>query len=382
VLFDASELQPDSAKSLGIYRYARMLLGTMVARQQPGDQILLVCHGQNLSDFMANLKPGDVEVQCVRPSMPGHLWRQWWTRAGCALAMRRWGGDVYLSPKGSVPHAAFWPGSAPRVSVLHDLIPFWYTAHRPGYFGRMESMLVSSAFRHTLRHADRLIAISQTTASELQAHGVSRRRISVIRNGVELVPLDDSGSALPAGLPDRFMFTMATRLPHKNLDGVLSAYARYRALVGDAALPLALCGTADVKQPGVLALGRVSEVVLRALYARAELFVFLSLTEGFGYPPVEALRVGTPVLCSDISALREVNGALAHYVDPSQPQAVGEAMAAMCERPWTPDQRQQLSRAAQERIMKKLSWSACADGVWMALRKVDKRPASGRGVQR
>ena len=68
------------------------------------------------------------------------------------------------------------------------------------------------------------------------------------------------------------------------------------------ALPLALCGADDVQQDGVLALGRVSDEVLGALYAHADLFVFLSLIEGFGYPPIEALRAGTPVVCSTLDA--------------------------------------------------------------------------------
>ena len=371
LLFDASELTPVSAKSVGIYRYALGLFSEMVRQCGPDDHVALVCNGDNLADFQRRLAPGRVTVVCIQPRMPGHFWRQWWMRLGAALCLRRMGAEAYLSPKGFIPRRTAWPRGVARVAVIHDLIPFWYFKQWPGYFGRMESWLVSGAFEHAFRRADRLIAISEETGRALAEHGVPSRRVSVVLNGVDTAEdeVEAVRSDLPSGVEGRFIFAMASGLPHKNQQGVLAAYAAYRRLAGTRALPLVLCGASDVQQGGVLSVGRVSDKALLALYRYADLFVFLSLMEGFGYPPIEALRVGTPVLCSDLGVLKEVTGGLAYHVAPQAAEEATQAMHRLCDAPWTLSQREVLRTQAHHRITSELSWERCADGVWQALRQ-------------
>lgn len=369
LLFDASELTPVSAKSVGIYRYALGLFAEMVRQCGANDHVVLVCNGDNRSDFEPGVNPACVTVMCIRPHMPGHIWRQWWMRLGAALCLRRVGADAYLSPKGFIPRGMAWPRGVARVAVIHDLIPFWYFTRWPAYFGRVERWLVSAAFEHAFQRADRLIAISEETGRALAQHGVPSRRVSVVLNGVD--PADDVEalrSCLPAGVAGRFIFAMASALPHKNQQGVLAAYAAYRRLAGARALPLVLCGASDVQQSGVLPVGRVSHQTLLALYRHADLFVFLSLIEGFGYPPIEALRMGTPVLCSDIGVLKEVTGELAHHVAPQSAEQAGQAIHRLCDAPWTQPQRDALRSRAEHRIATELSWERCAAGVWRAVR--------------
>ena len=370
LMFDASELTPDSGKSLGIYRYARGLVTEMSRQLAEGEQLLVVCNGDNEKDFAGAAASKGVTLHRIAPTMPGHLWRQGWMRGGCALWARRHGIDAYLSPKGFVPRRLCWPTGVPRVAVVHDLIPFWYFSRQPGYFGRLETWLVASAFRNTFAQADHVVAISARTRRDLLGAGVNPQRVSVVLNGV-----DESGDVpasrqnLPSALGGRpFIFAMASNLPHKNLGGVLRAYQAYRDLAGDAALPLALCGTSDASQPGVLAVGRVTDAELQALYAHAELFMFLPLIEGFGYPPVEALRMGTPVICSDIGVLEEAAGDAASYVPPEQPDKVAQAMFQVLSRGARADRRSALRSATQARIRDSLSWTACAKGVWNAIR--------------
>lgn len=383
VVFDATELTPDSVKSVGIYHYAVGLLLEMVKQLRPGDELVVACNGDNRSDFQRALPSEGVTLTCLQRRMPGHFWRQWWMRLGCALFVRQTRADVYLSPKGFVPRNLAWPSHVARVTVLHDLIPFWYFRSLPKHHGWLETRLVSSAFRHTFRHADHLIAISRETKAALCQEGVSPQRTTVVLNGVGLGEGTARRDDLPPDVPERFLFAMASRLPHKNLSGVLEAYAHYRMQAGAAALPLVLCGASDVKQDGVVALGRIAKPVLDALYAHADLFVFLSLVEGFGYPPIEALRMGTPVICSDLGSLREVAGNLATHVRPSAAERAGRLMHAACAQPWTSVQRMQLQASALQRIHEHLSWSRCASGVWRVLRQFGPgahRQAMGRNT--
>lgn len=367
LVFDASELTPVSAKSVGIYRYAIGLF-TEIARQCPShSQLVLLCNGDNVADFTRDLPSARSQVLVLRSRMPGHLWRQWWMRLGCAIQMRQLGADVYLSPKGFVPRNLAWPRGVPRVAVLHDLIPFWYFERMPGHFGRLETWLVSDAFKHAFRHADRLIAISRDTADALIHRGVAQDRVTVVLNGVDVAAASQPRSELPPGVQGRFIFGMASALPHKNLVGVLAAYDAYRKLAGAEALPLVLCGATQVRQQGVLPVGRVSEAALSALYQHADAFLFLSLTEGFGYPPIEALRAGTPVVCSDLAVLREVTGDLARHVPPQSATLCGQALFEVCAAPWSTSQREALRASAQARISAELSWATCAKGVLSVL---------------
>jgi glycosyltransferase involved in cell wall biosynthesis len=367
-LFDASELTPKSTKSIGIYRYAVGLAAAMATLLAEGEFMLIVCNGDNQADFSGLAQRPGVQLMPIQASMPGHVWRQWWQRLGCALFVRRQGVDLYFSPKGFIPRALGWSRRVKRVCVIHDLIPYWYFERYPKYFGALERLLVSDAFRNARAHADHIVAISNETRMQLLEWGVRPERVNIVHNGLDRV---DAG-AQDVQMPDvagPFIFAMASTLPHKNLAGILAGYQAYRALAGDAAVPLLLCGATDIVQDGVVSLGRVSDAALRGLYQQASLFVFLSLIEGFGYPPLESLRVGTPVLCSNIEVFREVCGELASYVPPEQAQQVGRAMSELMVTPWTPARRAVLQEQARSRIAQRFDWALCGQGVLTSLRQ-------------
>ncbi|MFN8547325.1 MAG: glycosyltransferase family 1 protein [Candidatus Eisenbacteria bacterium] len=137
-----------------------------------------------------------------------------------------------------------------------------------------------------------------------------------------------------------YLLFVGTLEPRKNLPRLLQAFARLKRELG---LPheLAIVGGrgwkfdpifATVQATGVAESVRFLDYValadMPALYAGAELLVFPSLYEGFGVPPLEAMRVGTPVVTSDVPALREVAGDAAIQVDPFDVASIAEGMRA------------------------------------------------------
>jgi len=370
ILFDALELTPASKKSRGIYNYAMSLCQAMAQRLGPGDTLLVPCNGENIQDLKSLNLPASVTLVELSPAMPGHLLRQWWMRWRVHAFAARHQVDVYLSPKGFVPAPLlFWRRKAlPAVCVLHDLIPFWYFTQRPGYFGALETLLVKAALRNAMRHASHIVAISDATRRALLAQGVPGPRVSVVHNGLPAMAAGVSGQP-PDGVVDGYIFGMASALPHKNLDGVLKAYRAYRALAGEAALPLWLCGASDIADEGVRALGAVSNEALDGLFRHASAFLFLPFIEGFGFPPLEALRVGTPVVCAKIAALEETCGPLATYVHPDDAQACAAALMATVSARHRHD-RHALAQSALQRIETMFNWTACAEGVLGAARMV------------
>jgi glycosyltransferase involved in cell wall biosynthesis len=369
LLFDAFELNPNSPKSKGIYRYAVGLARAMASALAVDDELIIVCNGANVSCFSDLTELKGVSVRCLRPGMPGHFWRQIWMRIWAGLFVRQFGVGVYFSPKGFIPANLGWPRSVRRLCVMHDLIPFWYFSNHPDFFGWIERLMVGSAFKHSVRHADGIVAISGETRDALLTAGADSWRVGLVYNGVDFneCAVDYKDVRSP------YIFAMSSGLPHKNLTALLNSYRIYRELAGDKAWGLKICGPQYIKEEGVEALGSVSESELTRLYKEASLFVFLSLIEGFGYPPIEALRVGTPVLCSDIAVFHEVCGGLASYVDPRDTQAIANAMVALSAGVPSLNARKILREHAVNLITQRFSWRQCANGVLALVRSTLKR---------
>ncbi|WP_339584126.1 glycosyltransferase [Aquabacterium sp. G14] len=177
--------------------------------------------------------------------------------------------------------------------------------------------------------------------------------------------------------PERepFIFAMTSSYPHKNAQAIIDGYLRYRARVAHP-LDLVVCGLEDPGLPGVSCLKGVSAEVLHGHYEAAELFLFLSLVEGFGFPPLEAMQHGTPVLCSDLPVLRETTQGNALFVSPTDADAVG---AALCHA-LSGEQdrlRAQLRQRAQE-VVDSYTWHQCAKDVLSQWRMLMRSPALDR----
>lgn len=186
-----------------------------------------------------------------------------------------------------------------------------------------------------LQSVQKIVAYSVSAASEIAMEfGIPRHEISVVPLGVDgsrfsrRAP-DDNRIRAHFHLPNHYFFTLATDYPHKNLPALLEAYSlmRSRWTVGDPP-GLILAGHTITPRPdhhsvmrarrlpeGAKFLGPVSANQLRVLYQNALAFVFPSLYEGFGLPPLESMAAGTPVIAMPFSSIPEVCGDSALYPD-------------------------------------------------------------------
>lgn len=276
--------------------------------------------------------------------------------------------DVVHIPYHNPP--IFYPG--PMVLTIHDLTilhfatgkattlpPPLYLAKRLGYWAEM---------RIGLARAASVITVSQATKRELTDHfRVPPEKISVLYEGVDQRLLAMPPSRRIIGRP--YILYVGNAYPHKNLPLLLAAYRAYRkqnAKVSEHRA-LVLVGAHDsfygaIKtlaqemkiDKDVLFYGAANDAQLSNLYRHADIFVFPSLMEGFGLPPLEALAFGTTVLASDIPVHHEILGTYAVYFDPHDPYDLARKLSAAT-RP-----RQRAHIAACRTFVSRYSWNHLA----------------------
>jgi glycosyltransferase involved in cell wall biosynthesis len=194
------------------------------------------------------------------------------------------------------------------------------------------------------RRATRVVAISASTRGDIiNLLGVPGEKVDVVPCGVDddFRPVDDPGLLdqlrRKHSLPPRMLLFVGTIEPRKNLTTLLKSYALLRERMH--APPLVIGGPPGWRHGEVFSLveelGLGDEVLFPGYIARdelplwynvAELFVYPSLYEGFGLPPLEAMACGTPVVVSDTSSLPEVVGDAGILVDPTSAEEIAQAM--------------------------------------------------------
>jgi len=321
IAIDAS--RTTSAQRTGTENYALRLTRALIALESP-HQFRLYFRDRPPEDLFPR-RPNVTLRVIPAPRL--------WTHTRFAAALFRDRPDVTFVPAHTLP--LVFPG--PGVVTVHDLGYLYFPAAHPSRARRY----LDWSTRHSVRRAARVLADSVATAQDVAAHyGVPESRITLVYPGVDeaLHPVTDP-AALAAvraryGLPERYLLFLGTLQPRKNIARLVEGYSRWRARSGrsDVALVLAgpqgwlfdpawLHGAEDVIRPGY-----VRDEDVAALYSGALALLFPSLHEGFGFPVLEAMRCGTPVITSTTSSLPEVAGDAALLVNPRDSNAIADAI--------------------------------------------------------
>lgn len=251
-----------------------------------------------------------------------------WMSTGLPPLLREHRIDVFWGGNGYLP--AFVPRGLPRVVTIHDFV-YRHAGDTLPWISLWARRVLQPL---AIRQADAVLCVSQSTSAELRA-SFGREPDVVLEPLIDPVYRPATQAAVEEvrrrySLPERFLLTIGTLEPRKNIVAVLSAYAHVR----DAGLdlpPLMLAGKPGwcgdriratvesvVERGYARFLDYVPLELMPALYSAAETFLFLPRYEGFGMPAREALLCGTPVIASDIPALREATRGLARLVSPEQ----------------------------------------------------------------
>ncbi len=254
------------------------------------------------------------------------------------------------------------PGEGVNTATLYQKFGNWYRA-----------LLV----RRLVARCRIILTISKYAEQEIiNELAIPQSQIKVLYNGVgerftAPVPADRLADTVKKyQLPARYFFFLGSSDPRKNLKNVLLAFVKYSRM--DTDVRLIVSGKLPdflhrILTPDEYAyieqrchfIGYIPDEDLPALYTLAEIFLFPSISEGFGLPILEAMACGTPVITSTLTAMPEVAGNAALLVDPYQPDSIADAMQQLAGKPQF---RQQLIQLGREQITH-FSWTQTAQQV-------------------
>jgi len=268
------------------------------------------------------------------------LFRILWEHTALPRVAEREGLDVLHSPAYICPLSAC---RIPYVVTVHDTIaldhPEWCTVSNAAYY--------ALTMRRALRKAAHIVAVSNASAAALRRqYAGDHNKITVVTSGVDDAFFGrcstEDGRTIRGkyGLPARYILHVGNIEPKKNIAGLLRAYSLLRkrgfeqalVLVGGrhwrsrSILKTIRCGefAGSVFTPGY-----VDRADLPGVYQMADVYACTSFYEGFGFPPLEAMACGVPVVSSKRGALAEVLGDAALSIDPDKPESIAAGLVEL-----------------------------------------------------
>lgn len=291
--------------------------------------------------------------------------RRLWSQARLPVALAQARPDLLFVPAHSLPLA--WPGRV--LTVVHDLA---FERHPEAYSVR-ERALLRATTRWAVMRCPLLIAVSEATRTDLVSlYGADASRVRVVPNGggeaphVKPVP---AARLRALGVDREFVLQVGRIEPRKNQSAALAAVDRLDGplLVLAGAERDGIMAAALRASPRCRVLGVVDAPTLELLYVSARAVVVPSLYEGFGFPVVEAMARGKPVVAARNSSLPEIGGDAAIYVEDTR--NVDAFAAALREATEETPARAALIRKARTQAHR-FTWDACAQGVVEVIREL------------
>ncbi len=255
-----------------------------------------------------------------------------WTHWRFAAALWRDRPDITFVPAHTLP--LLFPGAG--LVTVHDLGYKHFPAAHPAF----QRAYLELTTRFSQGRAALALADSRATAKDLREfYRTPREKIRLVYPGVDGASLKPTARHIEAarlkyGLPARYFLFIGTLQPRKNIERLAQAFALWRREGDDRETALVLAGGRDGRfddawldgAKNVRVTGYIDEAHKSGLLAGAIALVFPSLYEGFGFPALEAMHCGAPVIASKTSSLPEVVGDAGLLVDPLSVRDIADAM--------------------------------------------------------
>lgn len=307
----------------GVARYVRGLTTALLNANSPHEFVLFAGAFRQRSYFsrLSKTSPYDLATWKILPLPPkvaGYLLNE------LPLKIESLIGPIDLF------HSSDWaqPSSArPQLTTIHDLVFKKYPE-------TVDPLILSTQTNRLQKIAHsgvHIIADSESTKNDLmEIYGIANTRIDVVYPGIDSQYSPPSQTEIVRvknkyGLPANYILSLGTQEPRKNISTLIKACESID-------LPLVLTGKygwgkeQSFSTAKVLSTGYVEESDLPGLYGGASVFAFPSLYEGFGFPVLESMACGTPVVTSNVSSLPEISGGASILVNPNDPTSISSGI--------------------------------------------------------
>ncbi|OGY16562.1 MAG: hypothetical protein A2785_03145 [Candidatus Chisholmbacteria bacterium RIFCSPHIGHO2_01_FULL_49_18] len=306
-------------------------------------------------------------------------WPRLWTQGGLALRTHLDRLDVLFVPAHTLP--ILRKAGLPTVVTIHGL----EYEYLPEYYRFPQKLYLTWSTRYAVRFADRIIAVSQFTADELQKRlGADPKKISVIHEGVDrkayqrsFTEAEKQEALSKLGISKPYVLFLGVVQPRKNLERLIEAFSRIRLTrPGLVSLNLVIAGKLGWMYEKILQApkkygvedrvqfpGFIPQDILPVLLQESLAFILPSLTEGFGLPVLEAMAAGAPVIAAKAGALPEVVGEAGLYIDPLSVDDMSKSLQAVV---LSEELRKELRKKGLSRV-RQFSWERAANEILAVL---------------
>lgn len=322
--FDCAKLAKGTGKSIGIYNATKSIVTNLAGSLTKDCELVVFGNEKNRQDFDVEgveFVLTDLDISSKKEVILWELFR-------INKYIKDYKVDRIFFPRGFTS----WFCPVPDIILIHDLIPFYYHKHFPEALGRLENAYIMFRLKQSIRLADKVITISEYSRKDIiRMVPKAERKTRVILHG-----FDRRSSSYPADPSKQdYILGVTSALPHKNAKGIAAAYQEYLKLTDDPAR-LVLVGVESLNSAGIVVDKQTAARIdckkylddkeYYSLFKNARVLLFLSYIEGFGLPPLEAMELGVPVVCSDRTSLPEVVNDAGILVDPDDSKTVAEGI--------------------------------------------------------
>lgn len=313
-------------KSGGIESYIRNLLDGLKTNSNDSYKFILFLAKDNEHTFEKYFKDKHFEKVVCNVNSSNVLYRILWENLFLNKNAKNYKVDLMFIPVYSKPF--LFRNSVPYVTVIHDL----QALHYPQYFSKLKYYWLKYAWKKSAQTSTKIVAISNFVKKDIiEKLGIDESKIEVIYNPIIIneKKLDDENYIKEKySIQNRkFYYTVSSLLPHKNLESLLYMLKHIKENninIPDLLLISGVGGKSKEKlrniirnlgiEENVMLTGFISNEERDYLYRNADVFLFPSIFEGFGMPPIEAMINNTPVVTTECTSIPEVTQNRAAYV--------------------------------------------------------------------
>ncbi len=347
--------------------------GPQVYAREVVRRLIQIRNAKNIKVFVPPYRDPLSEEFVAATSRVGRLQGHPWEQLELGRLANKSGG-VLWSPANVGPVSA-----KPHVVTIHDVFPIQF----PEWVGRMFHLWYSLLWPKLASAASHIITDSEySKGAVVETLKVPAEKVSVIYPGIDArFSIAGNDEVLRVrqkyGLPADFILTLSSIEPRKNLERVVEAWLQ---LDKREKPPLVIAGAVGAQRvygsrsaeslrrhENIKLLGYVPQEDLAGLYTSATVFVYASLLEGFGFPPLEAMACGTSVVTSCTSGMRETSEGEAFMVEPTSVDSIAEGIV----RAYRADRTAAEQKEQAKRVKKRFDWTRTTKQVAAVLERYE-----------